>query len=99
MNATHSINTETHTLTIKINGKFDFNVHSTFRDSYKDITDKSFNVTVDLKNADYMDSSALGMLLLLDEYFKETRVKIINSNEFVKQVLEIARFDIKFDIL
>jgi len=99
MNATHSINTETHTLTIKINGKFDFNVHSTFRDSYKDITDKSLNVTVDLKNADYMDSSALGMLLLLDEYFKETRVKIINSNEFVKQVLEIARFDIKFDIL
>ena len=99
MPASHSINTKTNTLTIKINGKFDFNVHTSFRGAYKDITNKSLNVTVDLKRADYMDSSALGMLLLLDEFFPDTRVKIINSNEYVKQVLEITHFNMKFDIL
>jgi HptB-dependent secretion and biofilm anti anti-sigma factor len=99
MTASHSINNETNTLIISISGKFDFNVHSSFRASYKDITDKSLNVTVDLKHAEYMDSSALGMLLLLDEYFEDKRVKIINSNEYVKQVLGIACFDMKFDIL
>ena len=46
-----------------------------------------------------MDSSALGMLLLLDKVFPDTHVKIINSNKFVRQVLEIARFDMKFDIV
>ncbi len=99
MTASHSINTETNTLTIQVSGKFDFNVHNSFRSAYKDITNKSLNVNVDLKHADYMDSSALGMLLLLDEFFPDTRVKIINSNKYVKQVLEIARFDMKFDIL
>ena len=48
MSASHSIDTETNTLIIKINGKFDFNVHPVFREPYKNITDKSLNVTVDL---------------------------------------------------
>ena len=99
MTASHSFNTETNTLTIRIHGKFDFNVHSSFRNAYKDITNKSLKVTVDLTHADYMDSSALGMLLLLDEFFPNTRIKIINCNEYVRQVLEIAHFDMKFDIL
>ena len=50
-------------LTISIRGRFDFAKHQEFRKSYEDRELSA--VVVDLKDATYLDSSALGMLLLL----------------------------------
>ena len=82
---------------IKVSGNFDFSIHPQFRNSYQEL-DKSYNVVVDLQNTNYMDSAALGMLLLLDDEFTNHRIKIINCNDFIKQVLQIAHFEKKFDI-
>jgi len=98
MPVTHKIDSESKTITISISGQFDFSAHPEFRASYKDIEDKSYTIIVDLKNTEGMDSAALGMLLLLDENFPDNRVKLINANDFVTQVLEIAHFNQKFDI-
>ena len=55
---------------------------------------------VDLGKIEYMDSSAMGMLLQLREYSakKEGNVSLINANESVQEILDIANFDKLFDI-
>ncbi len=50
-------------LTIQISGKFDFNLVQSFRNAYNDLGEGKPEIIIDLKEADYMDSSALGMLL------------------------------------
>ena len=99
MPVTHRVDDKARTLTISVKGAFDFSVHPEFRASYKEINKNSYSVIVDLRESDNLDSAALGMLLLLDENFPDQRVKIINANDFIRQVLDIAHFSAKFDII
>lgn len=86
-------------LVIKVSGKFDFSLHNEFRKSYKDVNISGI-FYVDLGEADYLDSSALGMLLLLKEYSESisSTVKIINMSSEIKEIMIIASFDKLFDI-
>ena len=97
MPVTSRIDPSTNTLTIFISGNFDFSAHPDFRKAYQQ-NNKASKVVVDLKQTEYMDSAALGMLLLLDENYPNNKIKIVNANEYVKQILEIANFHRKFDI-
>ena len=90
-------NNEKKELRINVSGNFDFSIHPEFRSAYQEL-DKSYKVIVDLRNTEYMDSAALGMLLLLDDEFKNHRIKIVNCNDFIKQVFQVAHFEKKFDI-
>lgn len=84
------------TVTIKVDGRFDFSVHKDFRNAYKDYSD-SLNYKVNLSKTEYLDSSALGMLLLLKKH--ATNDVIIEApSEEVKRVLSIANFDKVFSI-
>ena len=98
MSVKATFNQDNKTLTIAINGRFDFSAHTDFRNAYSQIDNNNIKVTIDMRNVEYMDSSALGMLLLLDEHFSATRIKIINCNDYIKQLLDIANFNKKFDI-
>lgn len=98
MPITHSVDHESKILTISASGLFNFSDHPEFRASYDDIKGQTYTAVVDLKNAESIDSAALGMLLLLDEAFPDVPAKIINANDFIKQVLDIAHFDKKFEI-
>ncbi|MBK1717864.1 STAS domain-containing protein [Thiocystis violacea] len=95
MSVTSSIDKEKGVVTIAIEGRFDFAQHKAFRDAYKGIDSKSMKFVVDLSAASYLDSSALGMLLLLREFVGSdpTRVRIKGSGEDVRRVLRIANFD------
>jgi len=86
-------------LIIKVGGKFDFSLHNEFRKSYKDES-VSGEFHVDLGNTDYLDSSALGMLLLLKEHAESvsSSVKVINAGPDIKDILIIASFDKLFQI-
>jgi len=84
------------TVTIKVDGRFDFSVHKDFRNAYKDYSD-SLNYKVDLSGTEYLDSSALGMLLLLKKH-AAVNVIIEKPSEEVKRVLSIANFDKVFTI-
>lgn len=89
--------------TIKLNGRFDFNTHREFRAAYEPLVgDVSVRtITVDFSGVDYLDSSALGMLLMLRDKSgganKEVALTGVRGN--VKQVLDIANFGKLFQIL
>ena len=52
-------------VTIAVAGKFDFQLYDEFRASYADTAGSGVKYLVDLSETEYLDSSALGMLLLL----------------------------------
>ena len=81
-------------LIISIAERFDFSVHQTFRDSYVDFKTVSTEFVLDLSATSYMDSSALGMILLLKDHAENLsgRVIIKNPSETVNKILEIAQF-------
>lgn len=82
-------------LTISISGGFDFSSHKDFRAATDLI--KSSHVThvcVDMRTTDYIDSSALGMLLILNDKMDKTKgsISIVNSKPDVRKILDIANF-------
>ncbi|MGE8151628.1 STAS domain-containing protein [Pseudomonas vancouverensis] len=85
-------------LTISIKGRFDFAKHQAFRQSYE--SRELSAVVVDLKEATYLDSSALGMLLLLRDHAggEDSDIRVINSSTDVRKILAISNFDKLFDI-
>ncbi|MEM7220557.1 MAG: STAS domain-containing protein [Pseudomonadota bacterium] len=87
-------------LTIAVSGRFDFSTHDAFRRSYQELQELPESVLVDLKDATYVDSSALGMLLLLRDYAggDDARVAIENCNEDVKKILALSNFEQLFEI-
>jgi anti-anti-sigma factor len=89
--------------TLALAGRFDFSIHRDFRKNYEDIlgTPGVRELDVDLHGVDYIDSSALGMLLLLREKanHQHIQMRLVNSHGAVKQVLEVANFGRLFDIL
>jgi len=87
-------------LTIAIKGRFDFSSHQTFRDAYERFYKVPESYVVDLKETTYMDSSALGMLLLLRDHAggEESEVQVINTNPDVRKILAISNFEKLFDI-
>ena len=87
-------------LTIAIKGRFDFGSHQAFREAYERFYKVPETYIVDLKDATYMDSSALGMLLLLRDHAggDDAEVRVTNSNSDVRKILAISNFDKLFDI-
>lgn len=88
------------TLTIAIEGRFDFSTHQAFRDAYeKDASDVRHYV-IDMTDTSYLDSSALGMLLLLRDYAggDNAKVEIENCNSDVRRILTISNFEQLFAI-
>lgn len=82
--------------TIAMSGRFDFNSHRQFRDAYEQILPKQDirEIEIDLGSVEYLDSSALGMLLLLREKAANTNktLALVNCHGVVQQVLEVANF-------
>jgi anti-anti-sigma factor len=80
---------------ISVAGRLDFHCHDEFRKVYEsDAPGEVGEYVVDLKQTDYIDSSALGMLLLLREAVAGIdKVRIVNCQPAVRRILEIANFN------
>ncbi len=91
-----------HKATIRLSGRFDFNDHRLFKSTYVQLLqqDKITALEVDLGEVNYIDSSALGMLLLLREQVQAAgkTVALVRPNKTVQQILEIANFGKLFKI-
>jgi len=99
MSVTTTVAPDGNEITIHISGRFDFSTHRDFVSGYKEYTKGEKTFIVDLNAADYMDSSAMGMLLQLREYGKgDAGVKLINANDGIREILRIANFDKLFSI-
>lgn len=79
---------------IDIQGRFDFAVQKAFRAAYRD-QPQDMTYRVDLAEVEYLDSAALGMLLLLRQHAGDTRecVTLRRPSEPVRKVLRVANFD------
>jgi anti-anti-sigma factor len=86
-------------LMIKIRGRFDFSCHAAFREAYV-TAPSNCDFVIDMDEASYMDSSALGMLLLLREHVSQQggRISITNCRGQTLDVLQIANFNRLFKI-
>jgi len=93
-------NQEKNELTLKISGNFDINVYQKFGDSYKDYLKSDVQIIIDLSETEYMDSSALGMLLMLRERAggEQSDIQIINCTPGIKKILATANFQRLFKI-
>jgi len=81
--------------------RFDFGVVDEFRRCYGDLKEiNNKTLVIDFAHTRYMDSSALGMLINARSYFSDSnvKIKIINTNDQVRKIFSISRFDTKFDI-
>jgi anti-anti-sigma factor len=86
-------------ITIHVAGRFDFSCHQEFMAAYTGYPKGEKKYFVDLESTEYMDSSALGMLLQLREYSRDGNgVSLINPNNGVREILRIANFDKLFPI-
>jgi anti-anti-sigma factor len=87
-------------VTIKVSGRFDFSSHKAFIAAYKEHPKGEKDFIVDLASAEYLDSSAMGMLLQLREYStkKPNSVVLSNGNAAIKEILRIANFEKLFII-
>lgn len=100
MAVTSHVSADGNQLTIAIKGRFDFAKHQEFRAAYEKSVSKPDSVVVDLKEATYIDSSALGMLLLLRDHVggDDAQIQVINSSNDVRKTLTISNFNKLFDI-
>ncbi|MFB3306717.1 STAS domain-containing protein [Pseudomonas sp. AMR01] len=100
MPVTSEVSPDGKKLTIAIKGRFDFGSHHAFRDAYERFYKVPNQYIVDLKETTYLDSSALGMLLLLRDHAggDESQIQIVNSTPDVRKILGISNFDKLFDI-
>lgn len=89
-------------VTLQPVGRFDFNSFRDFRTNYEGaLAHPGVKcVLVDLQQVQYIDSAALGILLLLRDKAKPLNIKIelANLQGTVKDVLEIANFHKIFTI-
>ena len=88
-------------LIIKVDGRFDFSFHAEFKSAYErtDIDEPDAYV-VDLLRTTELDSSALGMLLLLRDHAggDEAKVSIINCSKPILRILNLSNFGQLFDV-
>lgn len=97
-----TVTTRDNTNIIALNGRFDFNAHREFREAVdKVVTEAPLQIQVDLGGVDYLDSSALGMLLMLRDKAKNhgKSVALANARGAVKQVIDIANFGKLFTLI
>ena len=85
---------------IKIDSReFNFKIQKELRDSYRnESSEKSY--IVDLASVDFIESSALGMLLLLREHAggDNARVRLINCSPGLRQLFNTVSFNTLFEI-
>ncbi len=88
---------------ISISGRFDFQVHRDFKGAYAPSLENPAirEFELELSQVDYLDSSALGMMMLLRERAQTAgkTVMIVRPNPAIVQILDIANFNKLFKIL
>ena len=96
------VHTASGTARVALRGRFDFNCHREFRSACDGaLGDPSANnIEIDFGGVDYLDSSALGMLLLVRERAQAAHrpVRLANCKGIVADVLKVANFGKLFPI-
>jgi len=94
MSLTIHHDTEQDCLTLQLGERFDFTVHRDFHDACLGGR-PARSYVIDLGEVNRMDSSALGMLLLLREHAggERSEIRIVNADSELRGTLRVAGFD------
>ncbi|MCK4744265.1 MAG: STAS domain-containing protein [Sulfuriflexus sp.] len=85
---------------ISISGRFDFSMNNEFRKILSAPSEVGEQFSIDMGAVEDLDSSALGMLLLLREKAggDTANIKIQKCREDIIEMLKMANFQTMFDI-
>jgi anti-anti-sigma factor len=87
---------------LQIPERFDFGYHREFTDQYQTLLEDNSitGIALDFSRVGYLDSSALGMMVLFQKKAKgkSVSVRIRGAKDSAKEILQIANFDRLFDI-
>ena len=99
MSLTKHVSSDEKTVTIAIDGMFDLTLQGDFRKAYEE-SGKQVRYVIDLRDTDYMDSSAFGMLLVFKDYVggEHANIEIVNTSEDLKKSFSMLQFDRMFDV-
>jgi anti-anti-sigma factor len=99
MGVTTQLDGEGQNLTIRVAGRFDTDSHLAFRQAYENHP-SNLHYVVDLSAVEQLDSSALGLLLLLREHAggDQGRVSLRGASRPVRDILELSRFERLFEM-
>jgi len=85
---------------VRLDGNFTYEAHRGFKEATQPALDDAAvrQIEIDFGAVGYLDSAALGMLLLLNERAAGRQVRLVNVKGTVRSVLEIANFGKIFEI-
>lgn len=90
------------TSVICLDGRFVFTSHAGFREAYEQVLARHETrvIQLDMDKVEYLDSSALGMMLLLKDKSEAMgkNIQIRRATGVARQVLEVANFHKIFDM-
>ena len=100
MSIKSSVSNDGREIFIRVEGRFDFSLNKPFRDAYGMVYAQKARYQIDLRRTDYIDSAALGMLLLLRERAggDAAQIRISGCRDNVRQILQVSRFHQLFDM-
>jgi len=87
-------------LVLQIKERFTFDLLREFRGAYEPHMEAARQISIDLADVEYMDSSSLGMLLSLHNACSGRNIpcSLLNCNDTLREILEIVHFEQKFRI-
>ena len=82
-------------LNIAITGRFDISMYAECGSSYKKHLANVSKISIDMSELEYLDSSALGMLLMLRERAggASSNIELANISPSVGKILSTVKFD------
>lgn len=100
MNIDAQLSPDQQTLTLKLTGKFDYTCHQVFQGAYETLTPVPAKFIIDVAEVPSVDSSALGMLLLLRTHAggDDSEVSIVNTTPDIFRLLQSCKFDELFNV-
>lgn len=80
------------TVVVHLEGRFDFGSRKEFKDAMELATEAMSAIALDLEKVTFVDSSALGLLVICHQNLKSKKIPfyLVNPQTYVKQVLNLA---------
>ena len=77
---------------VHLDGRFDFGARKSFKEAVDEASNTQKQVVLNLEKVTFVDSSALGLLVICHQNLKNKKVPfcLVNPQTYVKQVLDLA---------
>ena len=100
MGINSSYNTATNQYTITVGESFSFSSYADFRIAYEQMPNTATSLDIELQNTMTIDSSALGMILLMREKIAHqiSKIELKNPQPAVMEIFKLANLDAIFEI-